>query len=254
MAKIVFSPAMIDSFKACPKSYGQVFLGACNELVEPSLLSKRFLLAALSEVHRGRIITPAQAQKFIGQYWPSDKLKSNDAVKAFLFVYKALNQYLRNIYQPESSRQVGVAVKVQARIPHENVYLSDTLDLVFWNESEKILEFVDFHINPLKPFNTEWPASAILVKQFLAQRLHTRWPFAKLRLTFCQLAPDGVKTQSLDLADEVLYKIHWPELVKTVQAMKEPPASFVCRKTTCSRCGFLARCATTEPPTLAATA
>jgi hypothetical protein len=254
MAKTVFTPAMIDSFKACPKAYQQVFLGTCNEFVEPSLLSKRFLLMALSEVHRGRITTPAQAQKFIGQYWPSDRLKSNDAVKAFLFVYKALNQYLRDVYQPQSARQVGVAVKVQARIPHENVYLADTLDLVFWNESEGVLEFVDFHIHPLKSFNSEWPPSSILIKQFLAQRLRTRWPFAKLRLTFCQLAPNGVSTKSIDLADEALYKIHWPELVKTVQAMKEPKTSFVCRRSSCSRCDFLSRCATIESPDLAATA
>jgi hypothetical protein len=172
-------------------------------------------------------------------------LKSNDAVKAFLFVYKALNQYLRDVYQPQAARQVGVAVKVQARVPHENVYLADTLDLIFWHEEEGILEFVDFHINPLKPFNTQWPPASILVKQFLAQRLRTRCPYKKLRLTFCQLAPDGVKARSMDLADEALYKIHWPELVKTIQAMKEPAKSFVCKgQSGCRRCDFLSRCAT----------
>jgi hypothetical protein len=176
----------------------------------------------------------------MGQHWPGNKLKSSDAVKSFLFVYKALNKYMNYIYQPEGAKQVGVAVKVQARVPHEKIYLEDTMDLILWHPQQGVLEFVDFHVKPLKPINLEWPPAAILVKQFLGERLATRWPFEKLRLTFCRLTSGDISTKSLDL-DKVLYKIHWPELLKTIESMKDPIRSSIQNPHSCPRCDWIAR-------------
>ena len=70
--------------------------------------------------------------------------------KAFLYVYKTLLRYLSRTYRPTGSRVVGVALNIRARVPHVQVYIEDTFDLILWYPAERKLEFVDFTMQPLK--------------------------------------------------------------------------------------------------------
>jgi hypothetical protein len=232
---------MIETFKVCRRAYQFAFLKAGERPEPTSSICKRFLLKALAEINRGRVTTVNQVQKFIGQHWPVDKLSAEEGVKAFLFVYKALTNYVLNPYRPEGAQAVGVSLKVRARIPHDRVYLEDTFDLILWYPKQKKLEFVDFHIHPLKPFNPAWPSSSILVKQFLAERLQCRWPFEQLTMTFARLGPNGATPVSFTL-DDGLYRVHWPELLKTIEEMKDPGNFAPHRSELCERCEFLAKC------------
>src|SRR5688572_15773063 len=223
MDKTLFTPAMIETFQVCRRAYQLAFEMVRDrpEAPTPGGVCKRFLLKGLAEINRGRLCTVNQVQKFTGTHWPSDKLKADEAVKAFLFAYKTLTNYVGKPYRPEGSLLAGVGLKVRARIPHNRVYLEDSFDLILWYPQERRLEFVDFHINPLKPFDEAWPPASILVKQFLAERLQCRWPFDKLSMTFCRVGTQGYTTNTIDL-DEKLYRLHWTQLLKTVEEMKDP--------------------------------
>lgn len=243
MDKTLFTAPMIETFNVCRRAYKFAF-GQGSQPVEVSKSSsvcKRFLLKALAEVNRGRITTVQQVQKFMGQNWPADKLSNDEAVKAFLFSYKALIGYLQSPYKPQGAEVVGVDLKIRARIPHDKVYVEDTFDVILWHPQERKLEFVDYHLHPLKPFNHAWPTPSILVKQFLAERLHSRWPFEKLCLTFCRISPEGSTLTSVNL-EESLYKVHWPELLKVIEEMKCPSDYHPHRNTHCNRCTFLSQC------------
>lgn len=241
MDRTLLTPPMIETFRVCRRAYQLAFLRS-SERVEPSSsIYKRFMLKALAEINRGRITTVNQVQKFMGQHWPVEKIGPEEGVKAFLFVYKALTNYVANPYKPEGAQIVGVSLKVRARIPHNRVYLEDTFDLILWYPSERKLEFVDFHVNPLKPFNQAWPTPSILVKQFLAERLQCRWPFEQLAMTFGRLGPNGVMPATFTL-DDGLYRLHLPELLKTIEEMKDPEDFSPHRSQLCTRCEFLAKC------------
>lgn len=241
MNRTLLTPPMIETFRVCRRAYQMAFMKQSERSEPTSSICKRFMLKALAEINRGRAVTVNQVQKFMGQHWPVDKIGAEEGVKAFLFVYKALTNYVNNPYKPEGAQIVGVSLKVRARIPHDRVYLEDTFDLIMWYPKEKKLEFVDFHVHPLKPFNQAWPSPSILVKQFLAERLQCRWPFEQLVMTFARLGPGGATPVSFTL-DDGLYKVHWPELLKSIDEMKDPQDFAPHRNPLCGRCEFLAKC------------
>jgi len=241
MDRTLFTPPMIETFKVCKRAYHLAYVQPpeAGDL-KTSAVCKRFILKALGEINRGRIATVNQVQKFLGQHWPVDKIRQDDCVRAFLFAYKTLTNFVGRPYRPEGAKVVGVNLKVRARIPAENVYLEDTFDLILWHPRERRLEFVDFHLHALKPFDEAWPSASILVKQFLAERLRTRWPFEKLSLTFCRVGTQGFQTHTLAL-DEALYRVHWPRLVETIEEMKaaEHSGARLAAGCLCQRCQVL---------------
>ncbi|MBI4533454.1 MAG: hypothetical protein HY711_05855 [Candidatus Melainabacteria bacterium] len=221
MDRTLFTPAMIETFRACKRAYHLAFVQDLQtvESMAASQICKRFLLKALAEINRGRLTNIWQIQKFLGQHWPADKIAGEECVKAFLFVYKTLARCLASPYRPNGAHVAGVSLKVRARIPHQRIYLEDTFDLLLWHPNMRCLEFVDYHLSPLKAFNQAWPTASILVKQFLGDRLRTRWPFEQLKLTFCRISPQGVNPITMTL-DETLYRAHWSQLLKTIAEMQ----------------------------------
>lgn len=251
MDRTLFTPPMIETFRVCRRAYQMAFLKggeAGPEKTKTSTLSKRFLLKALAEINRGRITTVCQVQKFLGANWPGDRLSLNassaaqeENIQAFRFVYRVLTSYIVRPYRPEKAQIAAVNLKVRARIPHSHVYLEDTFDLVLWHAETRSLEFVDYHLHALRPFDPAWPSASLLVKQFLAERLRSRWQFEKLAVTFCQVKPEALVTTSVDL-DEAVYRLHWPELLSTVEEMKDPEDYAPHRNALCKRCQFLSAC------------
>lgn len=241
MDRTLLTPPMIETFRVCRRAYQLAFVHTGEKPELTKSICKRFLLRALAEINKGRITNVNQVQKYLGQNWPVDKMGADEGVKAFLFVYKALINYVANPYRPEGGQAVGVSLKVRARIPHDRVYLEDTFDLIIWHPRKRKLEFVDFHVQPLKPFNPAWPSPSILVKQFLAERLQSRWPYDQLAMTFARITPSAVSPTSFNL-DEGLYRVHWPELLKTIDDMKDPQDFAPHRSQMCNRCEFLAKC------------
>jgi hypothetical protein len=98
--------------------------------------------------------------------------------------------------------------------------VEDTLDLVLWHPDEKRLEIVDFQLQPLKPFDPAWPSSSVLVKYYLAEKLKTRWQFEKLTLTTYRVGTQSFQPICINV-EESIYKLHWAELVKTLDEMKD---------------------------------
>lgn len=242
MDRTLFTPAMIETFRACKRAYHLAFVQDLQGMESNRQICKRFLLKALAEINRGRLSNIWQLQKFLGQHWPADKIAGEECVRAFLFVYRTLARCLASPYRAQGAHIVGVNLKVRARIPHQRIYLEDTFDLILWHPDTRCLEFVDYHLSPLKAFNEAWPTASILVKQFLADRLRARWPFEKLSLTFCRIGLQGVSPSTMIL-DEALYRAHWPELLKTIveiQGVEVRPfqAGTLCL---CRRCEHLRR-------------
>ncbi len=247
MDRTLFTPAMIETYRVCKRAYELAFLkssdGAGSQKL--STLCKRFLLKACAEVNRGRIKTINEAQRFIGQHWNSLKIENDAAedlqtksVQAFRFAYRALTSYVAHPYKPANTEVVAVNTTMRARVPHAAVYLEDVFDLILWHPEQKVLEIVDYHLNPLKAFDPSWPAPSILIKQFLCEKLHSRLPFEQIRLTFIQIQSQGQQIRSVDL-DESVYRIHWPSIVETLIEMKSasdfPPHT----GDTCKRCEAL---------------
>lgn len=239
MKRTVVTPCMIETYKSCKKLYKHLFVeGRHADNHSPSSTCKKFLLKALSEIHKGRIANLAHIQKFLGLSWPADKFDNNAGVKSFLFAYKALNQYLQTPYFPSGARIVGVDLNIRARLPHEQVYVEDTFDLILYFPDEKRLEFVDFHFKPLKAFDPSFPPASILVKQFLAERLALRFPFTKLTMTFGRLGEAGVQTKSFEL-HQSLYKLQWAAVSKEIIALAKDEHSRVDSQHSCIRCRAL---------------
>ncbi len=249
MDRTLFTPAMIETFRVCKRAYELAFLKPRDEgSLKLSTICKRFLLRAVAEVNRSRINTLQEAQRFIGQHWNALRLEDNapediqnKSIQAFRFAYRTLNSYVSRPYRPGGSEIVAVNTTMRARVPHAGVYLEDVFDLILWHPDQKVLEIVDFHLNPLKAFDPAWPAPSILVKQFLCDKLKSRLPFEKIRLTFVQLQSQGQQIRSFDL-DESVFRVHWPELISTLSEMKSakefpPHVSEVCK-----RCEVLEPC------------
>jgi hypothetical protein len=226
MHQTLFSPAMIETFRACKHAYELVFLKGFFPSSPESLnvISKHFILRTLAQINRGRLTTVNQVQKYIGQNWPVEMVSQctkdkESATQSFLFAYKTLLHYVEKPYFPSGAQIVGSALKVRARVPHVRVYLEDTLDLVLWYPQEKKLELIDFRVRPIKSSDPAWPSASTLVKKFLAERLKTRWPFEKLSLTLLKIGPQGFSQMELAL-EESTYRLHWRELIDNLEAMK----------------------------------
>lgn len=248
MDRTLFTPPMIETFRVCRRAYQMAFVKPGAERITTSGLCKRFLIKALGEINRGRIVSIHQAQKFLGQHWPADRFQvgvtddvQHETIQAFRFVYRALTNYVGKPYKPEGSAVGAVNLRVRARIPHTRVYLEDSFDLILWHPTQRRLELVDFHLHSLKPTDPSWPSASLLVKHFLAERLRTRWPFEKLTITFCQIKAESLVTTSLDI-DEGVYRLHWPALLNTLEQMKDPEDFAPHRSDACKKCHFLVEC------------
>lgn len=245
MDRTLFTPAMLETFRACKRAYQLAFQGQVEEGAQssPSAICKRFVLRGLAEINRGRITNPSQVQKFMGQHWPLDKLHDqpggkDSATRAFLFAYKTLLRYVASPYRKSGGEVVAVATKVRARVPGQRLYLEDVFDLILWYPAEKRLELVIFHLKPLRHSDPAWPAPATLVRQHLADRLKVRWPFEKLTLTMVKVGPLEIKEQPINLEDS-LYRLHWPEVVNNLDEMKDLPPQEAHGETACVYCKTL---------------
>ncbi|MBX9687889.1 MAG: hypothetical protein K2X27_14380 [Candidatus Obscuribacterales bacterium] len=246
MDRTLFTPAMIETFRACKRAYELAYIKSGESAASKlSTLCKRFLLKAIAEVNRGKIKSISESQRFIGQHWNSLKIDNNapedlqtKSIQAFRFAYRALTSYVSKPYRPSGSEIVAVNTTMRARVPHAGVYLEDVFDMILWHPEEKILEIVDYHLNPLKNFDAAWPAPSILIKQFLCEKLRSRLPFELIRLTFIQIQSQGQQLRSIDL-DESVYRLHWPEICESLNEMKSakefPPHS----GELCKRCNAL---------------
>ncbi len=250
MDRTLFTPAMVETFRVCKRAYEQAFLKANSRPGGQKLssLCKRFLLKAIAELNRDRLKTVNEAQRFIGQHWSALKIENNQtesiqnrSVQAFRFAYKALVSYVNNPYRPKGTEIVAVNTVMRARVPHAQVYLEDVFDLILYHKDEGLLEIVDYHLNPLKAFDPAWPAAAILIKQFLCEKLRTRLPFKRIRITFIQLRSQGPLIKSIDL-DESVYRLHWPSVVESLNQMKSAREFPPHQSEICNRCELLSAC------------
>ncbi|MBX9877922.1 MAG: hypothetical protein K2Y22_05640 [Candidatus Obscuribacterales bacterium] len=239
MERTLFTPAMIETFKVCRKAYWMAYesLITGRKVASGDKTVKSFLLRAIAEINRGKVANMHQLLKFMGQHWPADEMSNDRAAKAFLYTHKTLSQYLLNGYKPAGAQIVGINLKVRARIGSLRVYLEDTFDLILYYPSQRRLELVDFHLKPLKPFDPAWPSSSMLVKQYLAEKLRCRWPFDKVSMTFVQIGSPERQTVTIPM-EESTFRLHWPDLLKTLSEMKEPE-HYDCARQTCKRCNFL---------------
>jgi hypothetical protein len=220
MDRTLFTPVMVETFRVCKKAYQEAFLqsGSAGDLPRAGSVCKRFMLKALAEINKGKISNIHQLQKFMGSHWPVDKFNSEEGPRAFLFAHKALSQYLAKPYRPQGGLIAGVALKVRARLPHQRVYLEDSFDLIVWYPQERRLELVDFHVSNLKPIDPAWPSATMLVRQFLGERLRSRWPFEKLTLTYCKVDAQGITPVTVNL-DDAVCNTHWPDILRTLGEM-----------------------------------
>lgn len=255
MNRTLFTPAMIETFAVCRRAYDLAFVagalaGNPNQprKLKMSTICKRFLLKALADIHRGRLTNMQSVQRFLGQHWPNrdmalacDAVGQDDVINAFRFAYRALSSYVKSPYKPHGSSVAAVNLKVRARVPHVKVYLEDTFDLVLWHPDTKTLELVDFHLNPLKPFDPAWPGTTLLVRHYLAQRLQVRWPFENLLFTYARIGENHHHPQSFTL-DEGVCHLHWLTLVEKLEAMKAPQDFAPNRNPLCKHCQFLSQC------------
>lgn len=229
MHRTLFTPSMVEAFRICKKAYriGQAHYAEGTNSVKGRLksLTRRFILRGLAEINRGKLQSVNQVQKYMGQQWPIDPLgiatqERESNTRAFLFAYKTLTRYVNKPYRPDGSEIVGVAQKVRVRVPHLRVYVEDTMDLMLWYPHEKRLELVDYQLNPIAHYDPRWPSATILVKQYLAERLKMRFPYERVTLTFVRAGTKEHQPVSLTL-DESIFALHWSELIKTLEAMKE---------------------------------
>jgi hypothetical protein len=109
-------------------------------------------------------------------------------------------------------------------VAHVRVYIEDTIDLILWYPELRKLELIDFQTQPLKRLDSAWPTTSMLFKQYLAERLQIRWPFETLTLTYCRATPSEITTSSVDFDCNSGTRIHWEELVATLEQMKHPPS------------------------------
>lgn len=225
MDRTLFTPSMIEAYRACKRAYKLAYLEDRPVADSAGAVCKSFLLRGLAEINRGRITSPSQVQKFMGTNWPLERLSDQPggketATRAFLFVYKSLLKYVSFPYKPAGAEIVSVASKVRARVAGQKLYIEDIFDLILWYPEEKKLELVIFHLKPLRRTDPAWPSATVLVRQHLAERLRVRWPYEKLVLTTCKMSPTDQGTVSTTL-EETLYNVHWPEIVKSLDEMKE---------------------------------
>jgi hypothetical protein len=219
---------MVDVYRSCQRAYELAYskLAESANSSGPSIC-KRFILRGLAEVNRGKLSTLSQVQKFMGQNWPTEELEKQYGEKeantrAFLLGYKTLARYLASPYRPDGAQIVAVALKLRARVAHVRVYVEDTIDLVLWYPDQQKLELVDFQTTSLKQMDPSWPTASMLFRQYLAERLRMRWPFQSLVLTTCRVTNTEVTSETIPFDHSSSSRTHWEELVRTLDAMKEP--------------------------------
>ena len=70
MYRTLYSPTMIETFRACKQAYALAFLQNNQGTESLNFICKQFLLRALAQINKGRITNISQMQKYMGQYWP----------------------------------------------------------------------------------------------------------------------------------------------------------------------------------------
>lgn len=230
MHRTLFSPAMVDIFRSCRRAYEIAFSkyshGASGTA---GATCKRFILKGIADINKSRLNTVNQVQKYMG-HWPVDELERQFGQKetntrAFLFAYKTLSNYVSAPYRPDGAQVVAVGLKLRARVAHVRVYVEDTIDLVLWYPEQKKLELVDFQTQPLKRLDPTWPTASMMFKQYLSERLQIRWPFETLALTYCRVSASEVATNSITFDSNTTTRLHWDEMVATLEEMKQPAGS-----------------------------
>ncbi len=231
MHRTLFTSSMVETFRACRRAYELAFsrYASGGPNATASAICRRFILKGIAEINKGRLSNVSQVQKYMGHNWPVDQLGRQLAdkesnTKAFLFAYKILAHYVNQPYKPEGAQIVAVALKLRARVAHVRVYIEDTIDLVLWYPNQKLLECIDFQTQPLKQMDAVWPSADMLFKQNLAERLKMRWPFEKLVLTSCRVGISELSSSTVSLDDSSTYRLHWQEMLTTLDEMKQPPA------------------------------
>ena len=245
MHKTLFTSSMVETFRTCKRAYRLASMQYRDGSAKAHLKSicKRFILKGLADINRGKLTTVNQVQKFMGQSWPADKLSvyiedKDKATRAFLFAYKTLTRYVGKPYKPEGAETVAAALRVRARVPHVRVYVEDTIDMILWYPEERRLEMVDYQVRQLPHFDPLWPSPEALIKQFLADKLKMRWPFEKLTLTFIRVGVEDYQPISITL-DEAIFRLHWSELVQTLEEMKTAQEPYGSCETDCQHCTTL---------------
>lgn len=244
MHRTLFTSSMVDTFRTCKRAYMLASTQYRDGSVKGRLKSicKRFILRGLAEINRGRLVTVNQVQKFMGQTWPAEKMNSSigdkdKITRAFLFAYKALTGYVVKPYRPEGAQIVAVAQRVRARVPHLRVYVEDTIDLILWYPKERRLELVDYLVRPIPHMDPAWPTPEVLIKHYLAEKLKLRWPYEKLTISFVRAGKE-FQSASTQLDDRI-FSVHWAELVKTLEAMKNSTDTPVQCSDDCETCATL---------------
>lgn len=251
MDRTLFSPTMLEAFRACKRAYYLAYHRGGAEQVRDSAsgICKRFILRGLAQINRSQLTSVSQIQKFMGQHWPIDKLSVNfrsasqseakeGFSRAFLFCYKTLKRYLAQPYCPDGAEVAGVSLKVRTRVQNERIYLEDVFDLILWYPREQKLELVIFSLRQPREVDQSWPSPSILVRQHLAERLRMRFPFQRLVLTNVKVGPQEMKVTSREMS-ESLYRLHWPEIVKNLMEMKEMVDAPLHSDDACSYCQVL---------------
>lgn len=235
MDRTLFSPSMIDTFRACKRAfelalsnYAASSLSSSTTTTKRSVpsLCRQFIRKGIAEINRGRVTTPGDVQTFMGRHWPLEQVESSGAdsdsiAKAFLFCYKTLMSYARAPYRPANAEVVAVALKARSRVAHVRVYLEDTFDLILWYPQTRHLEIVEYQLRANRKFSSAWPTNSALVKRFLCERLRVRWPFETISLTSIEMHTKGMSATNIEIHDAV-YKAHFEEIVNDLQNMKSP--------------------------------
>lgn len=231
MHRTLFTPSMVETFRSCKRAYEIAFSKYTdgNGSSSAAAICRKFILKGIAEINKSRLANVNQVQKYVGQNWPAEKLseqlgEKENNTRAFLFAFKALSRYVNQPYVRQGAHTVAVALKLRARVAHVRVYVEDTIDLVLWHPEQKLLEFVDFQTQPLKLMDPAWPSADMLFKQHLAERLKIRWPFEKLVLTSCRVTATEISTNTISLDDSSTSRLHWQDMLKTLEEMKQPPS------------------------------
>ena len=230
MHRTLFSPAMVEIFRSCRRAYEIAYSKFSNgDSGSASATCKRFILKGIAEINKSKLTTINHVQKYMGN-WPVEELErqlgeKDTNTRAFLFAYKTLSKYVSAPYRPDGAQVVAVGLRLRARVAHVRVYVEDTIDLVLWYPEQQKLELVDFQTQPLKRLDPSWPTTSMLFKQYLSERLKIRWPFETLTLSYCRVTASETAVNSVNFDSTSATRLHWEEMVATLEEMKQPPGS-----------------------------
>lgn len=225
----LFSPLMLDTYKACKRAYElarERFSLKDRSTRSLASICKQFVRKGVCEINKGKIQNNNQLQIFIGQHWPVEKLEdagfSQDQIaKSFLYTYKTLLHYVRCPYIPEGAEVIGAGQRIRARVPQVRVYIEDTFDLILWYPDRQHLEIVDFRLKLPQQILKVDPLPSSLARQFLANKLRIRFPFRTLSSTTCKITPKGIHVYETEL-DNDTFNNNWDDIVRDLNEMKSP--------------------------------